>query len=580
MAGAFLGSAALVFNLVLLLDVLRIPLRFVTVGCAYAAATGLVAIWALRRWPPSEPRTRCLPRGHEWLWIVPAGLALASIAARGVVEPLSGDDNAFRWDYLARLILTRHSLAAYPPVTMADFDLYSWCDGIPPLVPILNFLLYGACGSGAPGLITVRAVAEFFLLASLVWRFARDLWGPPAGWAAVAVLCSSALFIWGIAIEQETGMTALALVAMMYALHGAGSDGQDPGPRLFWAGVAAAVGAISREYGLYFVLLGAALAWRRLGLRSMARFLVPALAVAAPWYLRNWVKTGDPVFPALGRIFPTNAVHVEIMGDIRQFWGFGAAPFLLRDVPLELAATCGAVLLLGAAGLLRSRPRAVAILCAVLLVGSLWAWSMPLTAGGWSYSMRVLLPALALGSVLAGWVGTAGRRSAIAVAILLAVLSVDAARRAWLLPDFPFATPWTLSFGEWRALHGEGERQSRGNVWSVLSGAAGSRYIVVDSPMPFVAVMGAGGHPTPITSPRFAPALDPSLSVGRAVDRLRALGVRFVTFSVRNPVVNRLVRRHATLRDLADHYAPAATINGLLIFDLDYLVRRPSANGT
>jgi hypothetical protein len=570
---AFLGSAALLFNLFLLLDALRLPLNLVTVGCSFAAVTGALALWATRRrtplavpWRPVE-----FPRGVEWIWLVPPILALVSIAGRDLIEPLSGNDNSFRWDYLARLVLTHHSLASYPPFRMEDFDLYSWCDGIPPLVPFLNYLIYAISGSVAPGLITLRAVGESLLLGSLTYRFGRDLWGKAAGWASVAVLGSCTLLVWGLAIEQETGLTAIALVAMIFFLQHPGG-GKDEGHGLVaWAGVASGVGAISREYGLYFVILGAVLVLARRGARNLARFLLPAIAVAAPWYLRNWLKTGNPVFPALGRFFPTNGVHVEIMGDISNFWGFRSSPFPLGEVPLELMATCGAVLVLGGAGLVLLKFRGRGILPAVLMVTALWVFSMPLTAGGWSYSMRVLLPALALGSVLAGWVGAAGKRVRVAGAILLGILSLDAARRSWFLPDFPFTTPWTLSFSEWRALRAQSDRQSSGNVWTVLVKVAGSGFIAVDSPMPFVAVMDAGGHPTPFTSPRFAPALDPKLSVEEAAARLRALNVRFVTFSVRNPVVNKLVQRHATLRELARAYAPVAEINGLLIFDLDFL---------
>ncbi|HEY5079528.1 MAG TPA: hypothetical protein VII43_06755, partial [Opitutaceae bacterium] len=64
-----------------------------------------------------------------------------------------------------------------------------------------------------------------------------------------------------------------------------------------------------------------------------------------------------------------------------------------------------------------------------------------------------------------------------------------------------------------------------------------------------------------------------------AVAKLRALHVRFVTFSVRNPVVNMLIQNHATLRELANSYSPAATVNGLLIFDLEFLSRKKDDDG-
>jgi hypothetical protein len=152
---------------------------------------------------------------------------------------------------------------------------------------------------------------------------------------------------------------------------------------------------------------------------------------------------------------------------------------------------------------------------------------------------------------------------------------VDAARRSWLLPDDPTTTPWTLSFAEWRMFRDQDRPRPGAEVWTILAGAAADRYIVVDNPQPFVTLTALGAHPTPLESPRFAAAFDPSLSVDEVVGRLRALRVRFVTFSVRNPVVKKLVERHKTLRTLAEGYRPAANLGGLLVFDLEFMSRRP-----
>lgn len=449
-ATAFLGSAAIVFNLILLLGGAGLPVNLRTVGCATAALSLLLAGWAQRRGTSLGLRWQrpTLPTGSDWLWLVPPTLALASITARTLVEPLSGFDNQFRWDFLARLILSRHSLACYPPVSMADFDAYAWCDGIPPLVPFLNFLIYAASGAAAPGLISLRAVAEFLILAALVYRLARDLWG--TGWASVGVMGGCTLLIWGIAIEQETGLTAIALIAMILFLRKTQDGGPGVASWTLWAGVAAGVGAISREYGLYFVILGSAVLVFQGRPRSLIGFLIPAAATAAPWYIRNWVKTGNPVFPAMGSLFPTNAIHVEVMNDIANFWGFRSSPVPLSTVPWALLATLGAVGFLGLAGLIRLGRRGLAIGSGITLVTLLWIWSMPQTAGGWTYSMRVLLPALALGSAAAGFIGALRPGPRVAFALLAGLLSVDAARRSWLLPDDPTTTPWTLSFAEWR----------------------------------------------------------------------------------------------------------------------------------
>jgi hypothetical protein len=569
---ALLASAAILFNLILLMDTCGLPLTPTAVGAGYLAVCGGLFAWARRSGPAAGPGRRALerPAGPAWLCLIAFALAGLSIAARGVAEPLSGYDNSFRWDYLARLILSRHSLQFYPPFRMQDFDLYPWCDGIPPLASILNFGIYAATGSDAPGWITLRAVAEFLVLGALVHRYSRELWGGQAGWASLGALGISALFVWGLSIEQENGLVAVGLVAMLYLLQrapeGPGSAG--------WAGVAAGVAAISREYGLYFVILGAGLLGLQGRRRSVSRFLAAAACVGAPWYLRNWAKTGDPVYPAMGSLFPTNPVHTEIMGDIANFLGFRTSPFPLRDVPWTLLATSGALGILALVGALRLRLRTRGLLLGIALVVALWVWSMPQTAGGWNYSMKVLVPALALAAVLAGWIGRLPGRIGLAAALCLGVLSVDAARRAWLLPDDPFTSPWTVSFDEWRQFRAQEAAFQKRNIWSVLANAAAGRYILVDTPPPFMATIAAGGRATPFMSPRVSALFDPTLKVDEAVGRLRALNVRFVTFSVSNPVVSKLVRRHGVLRSLAEDYAPAADLNGLLIFDLEFLKRK------
>jgi hypothetical protein len=574
---AFLGSAAIAFNLVLLLDAFRIPILPGTVALAMLVVSGILALGVIRGRASLAIRRPdiALPTGIEWVWLLPPVLAAVSIAARCLIEPLSGYDNWFRWDYLARLMLERHTLSFYPPVRMEDFDLYSWCDGIPPLAPELNFLIYGAAASASPLTITVRAVAEFGMIALLVARLARLTWGKGAAGPALAALGSCALFAWGLATEQETGLTSIALLAMVLFL-----EDRDGNPSaVLWAGIAAGVGAISREYGLYFILLGLALLILGNRRRDLLRFALPAACVAAPWYLRNWIKTGNPLFPALGILFPTNAVHVEVMGDIANFMGFRTSPFPLSGIPLTLLTTSGALWLLGAAGALRLRFRNSGILLGIGLVVLLWIWAMPQTAGGWTYAMKALLPALALCAVLSGWLALSDRRTRWFAAGFLALLSVDSARRAWLLPEDPFATPWNLSFDDWRLMKAQSEGLQRHNFWPVLAKAAAGGYIAVDSPQSFMAIREAGGHPTPFESPRVEAAFDPKLTLAEAVARLRALNVRFLTFSVGNPVVNKLVERHPLFRRLAADYAPVANIHGLLIFDLAFLSPKPPAPG-
>src|SRR5688572_11201252 len=326
----FLGSAAIVFNGVLLLDAVRVPLHVASVGLLIALVSLLLVRRALRPLPAMiapGPGGSFRLSGADWLWVIPVAVAAISIALRAVFDPLSGLDNDTRWDYLARLMVDQGSLAHYPPTTGDDFRFYSWCDGIPPLVPILNFWIYSASGSLAPGLTAVRILAEALLIGLATFRLATRLWGNGAGWPALATLATSSLALWACAMGQETGLLALGLVALVLLL--AEHHHRPDLNSALWAGVAAGIGAISREYGLAYVLFGGGvLLVQRAGWPAIRRFSLAAGLVAGPWYVRNWIVTGNPVFPhTLHGIFPGNPVHDEMMRAIAGYWGVNAGYF-------------------------------------------------------------------------------------------------------------------------------------------------------------------------------------------------------------------------------------------------------------
>lgn len=575
----FLGSAAIFFNGILLLDAVRVPLNAVSI----TLLVGLVCLLLARRAFASQPSTPApkaatplRPVASDWLWVIPVAGAAVSIGLRTIFDPLAGLDNATRWDYLARLMMDQGSLAHYPPVTGDDFRFYSWCDGIPPLVPVLNFWIYAATGSAAPVLTAARVVAEMVLIGQATYRLASRLWGNGAGWPALATLATSSLMLWSCAMGQETGLLALSLAALVLLL---ADEQQRPGLNTgLWAGVAAGVGAISREYGLAYILFGGGvLLGQRAGWPTIRRFSLVAGAVAGPWYLRNWIVTGNPLFPhTLGGLFPGNPIHDEMMRAIANYWGINAGYFDPWHFPRVLSVLAGGLLLLGLVGAVRAGRRGLTCVLGMALIAGLWWIAIPFTAGGWNYANRVLAPALVLAGALAGWVVGLPRPLRLALQILLLVLAADAGRRAWLLPAHPYAPAWPYALDLWRQDRAFMETPQLASVWAVLIAAAGGREIVVDHPSHHVQITRRGGHATPWFSPKVRSLFAENRTFAEVQRELNANGVRFIVLRTGEEIAARFYPKFPFLRELTTRQEPVTQVHGLRIYDLDLLVPPPS----
>ncbi len=577
LAAAFLGSSALLFVLMLLLHTLGVPLHAGTVGAAFALAALGLARFA-RRSPQSFAFTcPAFSVDARWLWLLPPALAVTSLALRALLDPLSGYDNGFRWDYLARLFLFRGSLAGYPPITSADFEYYSWCDGIPPLIPFLNFWIYAFTSSISPVLTSVRVIGEALLLGNVIHRYGQLLWGRQGGGPALAAISSSALALWSVAMGQETGLTALALVAMLYYLELAA---QTPRRSLvFWAAIAAAIGALSREYGLAFPVLGAAILLATPRLRAtLPLFVATVLALTVPWYARNAWVTGNPLYPhPLGGLFPGNAVHDESLRYFREYWSLDASTSDPSFIPRFLTVLCGVLVLLGLIGAWRAGRRGFALGSGVVLVVTIWfVLILPQAGAGWVYSARALSPALALLAVFSGWLATAPRWMRTAAALALSVAAVDAARRSWFLPTGAMASPWSASFDPWRTEKAMLHQITVDPVWRSLALSAAGKGVIVDHPASHALLTQQGGTAVPFFSPLLQPAFDPTVGFEDALQQLIDHRVKFITFSNVNPVTTKLVNAHAFWVTLHTRFQPNVRVGPLEIYELEHL--EPAAN--
>ena len=553
---AFLGSAVVLFHVALTLVIFDLPLdlRHLAGGLTVVS----LVFWLVDRGlaPARRPAHIASPPKTPWSWqhylLIPAALGLASIALKAGLEPLSGVDHGFRWNHLARQMLQTATMDFYPPVTDQHFLLYFWCDGIAPLVADLYLWCYLALGREMSAATIPVVIMQGLLLFHAVYQLAARHGGPVAGRAAMALLATSALLLWGVAMGQETGLTALSLTCMLLFLDHYRTD-----PRrgwLIWAGLAAGAGALSREYGLAFVPLGW-FALRHLGRfrRGATTFTLTAAAVTAPWLLRNWFRTGNPLFSHdLWGWFPVNPAHRAVMQSIELFTRYWENPPQLAEMATALGLLALLPLSLGlATGLGRWRDFGPWVLAMVVMI-ALWLWSIRQTAGGVLYSLRVLTPALSIGAALGGIaLGrlTSARFGQGLLLLIMMPVAIDASVRACYLPFDHKVAWWQNSPGAWRDF-GATLRQEPSPVWAAIAQAAGTKGIIVLGPGHYALLAKLGAQAIPPFSPKLLFIGDPKSDFTQSLTSLRAQDIRFLLLPRNDPVTDRFVARSRFLREL------------------------------
>ncbi len=521
-AGVF--SALAIFAGVLGGAVLGWPINLATLS-AWLCFVGLPGGWLWWRRRPLG--TMAERQWGEWWLALPAVPMLVVATWRAWFHSLPGADNVFRWDHLARLIVRFGNLDFYPPHSSDGFALYFWADGIAPLLSGLYAWTYLAAGSTDIRWTAVPVLLQMPALLALLYGLAR-LWGPGrGGWLAIALAGATMLLQFAFCLGQETGLTALGAGGMVLYLTHWRRGGSDH--LLIPAAACAALAACAREYGIAFMLAGAAwVALAPVGWRLKAGFALGAGVLPAAWHVRNWVLTGNPFYAQdVGGLFPVNPVfHTWMQGYVNIYgktliqvsgWREIARLLLMSAVPALLGFFGGMIVWRRTAGWIGS------VSIGILSVAA-WAASVPFTAGGFFYSMRVLSPLLVVGcawggACLARWIP--GRRHLAGLQFGLVLFGADAALRAWTIP----INPYSVSPREWpeagyriqldfaRDDQAFLENLARHVPGKVLSDSAGVQPLFQQ----------AGRTLVPLWSPEVGFLFSPDFK-GDAVTRLRELG--------------------------------------------------------
>lgn len=476
----------------------------------------------------------------------------AIVVYRLVTQPLSGPDVSFRWSYLAEQMLKFGSLNFYPPRTGSDFAHYLWAESIPPGIASLYAWAYGCAGSKLALWTSPIVGLQLLSLHELIWRLAQHWGGELAARRAVLLAAACPLLTWSVLIGQETGMTALSVIGIVWCLQNAPE--RNGRSWMILAGICCVAAAGTREYGPIFAVAAIVCVLAlRLPARHVGCLTIAALPLSLAWPARVWMLTGNPFYSLnVGGIFPTNEVFIEWSESFHQnsVQAFSsAADWFALDRYLVLwalpaVAGVGALLFL----LLRKVKEARVATAFVLLTIALWYASVAHTAGGLFYSLRVLSPAYALLAVTAGysfsfinWFRNATRIASFAITLLL----VEALPKTLVLPENPYRLPLT----EWAQAGDELGRMVRPsaekleNIIRALPFGKNLRILTDNGGLPRD-LANSNIQTVPLWSPEVAFLFDASLKPQEVAKRWKQSGLSFVVIAKASPTKD-FIQTHA-----------------------------------
>lgn len=208
-----------------------------------------------------------------------------------------------------------HSYQPYAVEMLITDGFLLWDSVQGAFAPLLLGLVGLGAVVGAAHRLAGRAAA--LLAGAILAASPLALWSATSTFVEAGIVMTIALAGWNLADFARRGETSSLVLAGLFAGGAAGIKYQGA----FAAAVLAGAGAV--------------LLRRRLGARSAVAFALPAAAVALPWYVKNAVLTGNPVYPFLGGLNP------EAQRSAAEGWqsyGHGESPLDLLLLPVRLLA--------------------------------------------------------------------------------------------------------------------------------------------------------------------------------------------------------------------------------------------------
>jgi len=198
------------------------------------------------------------------------------------------------------------------------------------LLVLNGFLLWDSVqGAFAPLLLALGTVA------AVGFGAAREF-GRGVGLLAAAALFVNAFAVWlATSTFVEFGFMLMFALAGWNVVRFARTDRVDALVLAgVFAGAAAGVKYPAAVAAVVFAVAAGTVLRPRLSLRRVALFALPAVAVALPWYVKNWIVAGNPVYPLVfGGLNPE--AEIARRGSFEQY-GFGTSIGDLALLPFRL----------------------------------------------------------------------------------------------------------------------------------------------------------------------------------------------------------------------------------------------------
>jgi hypothetical protein len=232
-----------------------------------------------------------------WLFLM-GGLVLL-----GALAPAGG----FEWDGLAyhlaipKIYLQQHHIGPLPWMSHSNF-------------PLSLEMLYGL-GLALKGQILAK-LFHFgcgFLLILAVYAWGNAAFGRGSGLLAAALLASVPLFFWEATIAYNELAFALFCFLSIWAWWK--SSREDTKSWVMLSGIFAGLALATKMLaGFLIIFILLALLWQKLSKKAAPEntpgtallagiWLLPAILIAAPWYIKSYLWTGNPVYPFFYSLF-------------------------------------------------------------------------------------------------------------------------------------------------------------------------------------------------------------------------------------------------------------------------------------